>query len=232
MNVAATMTLTPRGRSSAAGAQATAAPRRRPGDRQARSPGRGTRPDAAPSRRSRARRPGAEAGQPAPALDAEQVAAGGRPLRRRIKTAWISFFAREHPREPHRSAPTGDASRGSAHPASTPRPAARPQQPGQRPRVEPIGLGPGLTDPGVARRDHDHARHMRLENPRDLPRIARHLQRDPVARVKALPEQLQRLRAEPRSDRPTAAARRRRSRPRRSRDAHPALPPSRFPPHR
>src|SRR5215204_1058356 len=35
---------------------------------------------------------------------------------------------------------------------------------------------------------------MRLEDPRDLPRIARHLQGDPVARVKALPEQLQRLR--------------------------------------
>ena len=35
---------------------------------------------------------------------------------------------------------------------------------------------------------------MRLKDPRDLPRVARHLQRDPVDGVKALRDQLQRLR--------------------------------------
>jgi hypothetical protein len=68
-----------------------------------------------------------------------------------------------------------------------------PHQFGQRPRVETIGLGPRLTDPGVTRRDDDHARHVRLDDPRDRPRIARDLPRDPVTRVEALPEQLQRL---------------------------------------
>jgi hypothetical protein len=78
---------------------------------------------------------------------------------------------------------------GRPHPVEL----ARPQQLGQRPGVKAIGLGPRLPDPGVTRRDHDHARDMGLDDPRDLPRIAGDLQRDPVAPVQALPEQLQRL---------------------------------------
>src|SRR5919204_5845335 len=35
---------------------------------------------------------------------------------------------------------------------------------------------------------------MRLEDPRDRPRVAGHLQRDPIARIEARREQLQRLR--------------------------------------
>jgi len=50
----------------------------------------------------------------------------------------------------------------------------RPQQLGQCARVEPIGLRARLADAGVARRDHDHVRHVRLEDPRDLLRIVRH----------------------------------------------------------
>ena len=69
----------------------------------------------------------------------------------------------------------------------------RPQQPGQRARVETIGLRARLADAGVARRDDNHARRVRFEDPRDLPRIARHLQRDPVPRIQTLPEQLKRL---------------------------------------
>ena len=61
-----------------------------------------------------------------------------------------------------------------------------PQQPRQRARVKPIGLRARLRDPGVIRADHDHALHMRLEDPRDLPRAASHLQRHPIRRLKAL----------------------------------------------
>jgi hypothetical protein len=64
----------------------------------------------------------------------------------------------------------------------------------QRARVEAIGLRSRLADAGVARRDDDHARHVRLEDLRDRPRIARHLQRHQIARVETLREQLQRLR--------------------------------------
>ena len=39
-----------------------------------------------------------------------------------------------------------------------------------------------LRDPGVIRADHDHPVHMRLEQPRDLPAAAGHLQRHPIGR--------------------------------------------------
>jgi hypothetical protein len=68
---------------------------------------------------------------------------------------------------------------------------ARPQQLGQRSRVEAVGLRARLPDPGIGGRDHDHPRDMRLEDPRDRPRSTGHLQRHPVARVQALREQLQ-----------------------------------------
>jgi hypothetical protein len=71
----------------------------------------------------------------------------------------------------------------------------RPQQLRQRARVETIGLRPRLADTGVTRRDDDHPRHVRLENPRDRPRIARHLQRNQITRVETLREQLKRIRS-------------------------------------
>jgi hypothetical protein len=49
---------------------------------------------------------------------------------------------------------------------------ARPQQLGQRSHVEAVGLRAGLTGAGVARRDDDHPRDVRLDDPRDLPRVA------------------------------------------------------------
>jgi hypothetical protein len=91
--------------------------------------------------------------------------------------------AREAP--PHRADPLI----GRPHPVKL----ARPQQLRQRPGVEAIGLGSGLADAGVCRRDDDHPRHMRLEDPGDRPRVAGDLQRDPVTRVQALREQLKRL---------------------------------------
>jgi hypothetical protein len=72
---------------------------------------------------------------------------------------------------------------------------ARPQQLGERAGVEPAGLGAHLADTGVARRHDNHARNVRLDDPRDLPRIAGHLKRDPVTRIEALREELERLRA-------------------------------------
>ena len=76
---------------------------------------------------------------------------GGRSFRQRIDTAWILFFARERARTNWARAPGAGASRdaptGRPHPIQL----ARPQQLGQRPRVEAIGLRPRLADGGVAR---------------------------------------------------------------------------------
>ena len=168
-----------------------------------------------------------------PALDAEQI----RRRRAVLQAAHqhrvdLVLRARARPhqlraaREP--AAHRADALIGRPHPVELP----RPQQLGQRPRVEAIGLRARLADAGVARRDDDHPRDVRLEDPRDRPRIARHLQRDPVARVEALREQLQRLRPRLRSGPPSAAGPPRRSPPRRSRDGRPALPLSPRPPRR
>jgi hypothetical protein len=68
---------------------------------------------------------------------------------------------------------------------------ARPQQPGQRACVEAVGLGARLADAGIAGRDDDHPRDVRLDDPRDRPGVARHFQRDPVVLVEALREQLE-----------------------------------------
>ena len=134
-------------------------------------------------------------GQPAPALDAEQI----RRRRAVLQTAHqngvdLVLGARAGP-DQLRAAGEPPAHRadpliGRPHPVKL----ARPQQLGQGPGVKAIGLGPRLADAGVGRRDHDHPRDMALEDPRDLPRIARDLQRDPIARIQALREQLKRLR--------------------------------------
>ena len=95
-----------------------------------------------------------------------------------------------------------------------------PQQLGQRTGVQPVGLRARLPDPGVRGRDDDHPRDMPLENPGDLPRVAGHLQRDEIARRQA-PRRAPALQGAPRPDRRTSRSLRRRSRPRRSRDARP-----------
>src|SRR5215211_4681667 len=121
--------------------------------------------------------------------------AGGRSFRQRINTAWIVVLrarARADQLRPAREPPAHRADPLIGRPDALQ--LSRPQQPRQRPRVEAIGLRARLADAGVARRDDDHARDMGLEDPRDLPRIARHLQRDPVARVETPRKQLKRLR--------------------------------------
>jgi len=60
-------------------------------------------------------------------------------------------------------------------------------------RVEPVGLRARLADARVRRRDHDHARDVRLDEARDRPSVAGHLERDVVTAVEAPREQLERL---------------------------------------
>jgi hypothetical protein len=55
--------------------------------------------------------------------------------------------------------------------------------------VRSAAPGPRLADPRVGRTDHDHLRDMRLEHPRDLPRVAGHLKRAPIIRAQAPCEQ-------------------------------------------
>ena len=96
---------------------------------------------------------------------------------------------------------------------------ALPQQLRQRPRVEPVGLRTRLRDPGVIRRDHDHLLHVRLEQPRDLPRATGDLQRHPVGRLQTRRERLERLRRRRSPGRRSGPRRPRRSRSHRNRDA-------------
>ena len=65
-----------------------------------------------------------------------------------------------------------------------------PQQPGQRARVEAVGLCPRLRNAGIARGDDDDLAHVRLKQPHDLPRAASHLERDPVGRQQAVGQRL------------------------------------------
>ena len=129
------------------------------------------------------------------ALTPNRSEKGGLPFRRRIKTAWISFLARERART---SCSRRASRRRNTLVCSIGRPdrveLAGPQQPGQRARIEPVGLRPRLADARVVRRHHDHPRHMRLQDPRDLPGAPGHLQSDPIIRAQALRKQLQLLR--------------------------------------
>jgi hypothetical protein len=134
-------------------------------------------------------------GQPAAALDAEQV----RRRRAVLQAAHqhrvdlvLAARARAHELRPARESPAHRADPLIWRPHAVE--LSRPQQLRQRPRIEAIGLRPGLPDTRVARRHHDHSPHMRLDDPRDLPRIAGHLQRDQITRVKAAREHLKRLR--------------------------------------
>jgi hypothetical protein len=92
-----------------------------------------------------------------PALPTRSLTSG-RPLSRLIKSAWISFFTRVRAstswdRRASRRRITLVRSSGihtlSSDPAANS--SARGQQLGQRPRVQAIGLRPGVTDPRVTR---------------------------------------------------------------------------------
>ena len=163
-----------------------------------------------------------QAGQPLAALDAEQVRAR-RPalqaaLQHRVDLV-LRARARVHellaPREP--TAQHAAALIGHPHRLQL----ARPQQPRQRARVEPVGLRARPRDPGVVRADHDHPVDVRLEDPRDLPAAARHLQRHPIRSHQALAEQVQSLRRARHPTRRNEPRRPHRSRPRRSHGERP-----------
>jgi hypothetical protein len=68
------------------------------------------------------------------------------------------------------------------------------EQLGERAGVEPVGRRARLPDSRVARMHDQHLADVRLEDPRDLPRVAGHLERHPIACAEALREQLQRRR--------------------------------------
>src|SRR5215218_8620864 len=117
---------------------------------------------------------------------------GGRPTSRRTSTAWTSFLARAHQLLASRQPPAQHARPLIRRPHGVE--LAGRQQPRQRPRVEAVGLRPGLANTGIGGTDHDDAGDVRLEDPRDLPRAPRHLQRHPIARRKTRREQLKPLR--------------------------------------
>ena len=120
---------------------------------------------------------------------------GGRPISRRISTAWISFFARVRaltswPRRASRRRIARVCSSGiqtaSSDPAASSFASVRASSRSVFARAWRMPVSRGLHD--------HHPRDVRLDDPRDLPRVAGHLQRHPIARAEALREQLQRLR--------------------------------------
>jgi len=134
-------------------------------------------------------------GEPLAALDAEQVTdrwtTDELAHQHRVD---LVLRARARPDQPaatrqppahHPRAPVG-------HPDRVQRP--RRQQPRQRAGVEPVGLRASPADAGIARTDDKHPRDVRLDDPRDLPRVPGHLKRDPILRAQAGGEQLQPLR--------------------------------------
>ena len=77
-----------------------------------------------------------------------------------------------------------------------PEPVERPgrEQLRERAGVEPVGLRARLPDPRVARMHDQHPADVRLQDPRDLPRVAGHLKHHPIACAETLREQLERRR--------------------------------------
>jgi hypothetical protein len=59
-------------------------------------------------------------------------------------------------------------------------------------RVEPVGLRARLADPGIGRADHDHPGDVRLDDPGQLPSVARHLEHHLFVAAEAPGEQLER----------------------------------------
>ena len=136
--------------------------------------------------------------------------------------------ARRHQLRAPRQPAAHHADRLIRHPDRIQRPGR--QQLCQRQRVEAVGLRARLTDAGVARVDHHHPGDVRLDDPRDLPRVARDLQGHLVIRRQALREQLKVLRRgrdAPRARGPRTSPR---SRPRRNRDGRPTRSTSPRPP--
>ena len=172
-------------------------------------------------------------GQPAAALDAEQVR-GGRAVLQAAHQHRVDLVLGARAR--------ADELRAAREPAPHRADAlvrrpdavelAGPQQLGQRPGVEAVGLRSRLADAGVARRDDDHPRDMRLEDPRRSPTRCRSPPARPSRARRGSARTAPTLRAVPRSGPPSAAGPPRRSPPRRSRDEHPARPLAPAPPRR
>jgi hypothetical protein len=129
-------------------------------------------------------------GPPGQTLDAEQADASAWPFRERINTAG----SRPPPaagadelratREP--AAHRADTLIRSTHASSSPPRKRCPGHRGDRSWPEPGG-------PSIAARDNDHPRNVRLDDPGYRPSVARHVQRDRVARHKLWVNSSQRL---------------------------------------
>ena len=136
-----------------------------------------------------------EPGQPLAALDPEQVRARRLALQASLQHGVdlvLRARTRVHQLFAARQSATQHAAALIRHPHRLQ--LARPQQPGQRPRVQPIRFRARLRNASVVRADHDHSLDVRLKDPRDLPAAARHLQRHPIRLHQAVGQQHQPLR--------------------------------------
>ena len=163
-----------------------------------------------------------QAGQPPAALDPEQVRARRLALQAALQHG-VDLVLRARARVHELLAPGQPATQHAAafigHPHRLK--LARPQQPRQRARVEPVGLRARLRDAGVVRADHDHPVDVRLKDPRDLPATARDLQRHPIRRHQAPAPATPAPRARSAPEHRNACSRPRRSQQRRTHGEHP-----------
>jgi hypothetical protein len=110
-----------------------------------------------------------ERGEPLAALDPEQVRARRFALQAALQHGVdlvLRARARVHELLAPRQPATQHATALVRHPHRLQ--LARPQQPRQRARIQPIGLRARPRDPGVIRADHHHPVDVRLEDPRHL----------------------------------------------------------------
>ena len=136
-----------------------------------------------------------EPGQPLSAFDTEQIAdrwATDELTHQHRVDLVLRPRARMHKLPATRQTPAHHPRAQVGPPDRVQRP--RRQEPRQRPCIKPVGLCPGLTNTGIARADHQHLRDMRVQDPRDLPRVPSHLKRHPIIRAQAPREQLDLLR--------------------------------------
>ena len=121
---------------------------------------------------------------------------GGRPFRRRINTAWSSFLTRERAltscprrdsRRRMREIHSGGTHTASSSPVHNSLASVRASSRSVFARACEMPVSPGG--------DHDDLAHMRLQQPDNLPRATRHLQRHPIGRQQTLRQRLDPLRS-------------------------------------
>ncbi len=143
---------------------------------------------------------------------------GGLPCNGRWSTAWISFLTVTVSAPAALGARGAGAESGSAHPASRP-PLAHRATATTPKRERPTGQSSRARSRSQCHPGYDdHPVDMRLEDPRDLPAAARHLQRHLVRRQQALRQRPDPLRGARDRSGPSRPGR---SRSQRNRGGHP-----------